>query len=108
VLSFENFYGILEYGEDDVQNWLVDYSIKIQDIEEALWNISIDLRYMESELFKIKIWHKINVAPMRSYIEEWFKKDFDKLTNEGQRTIRTIETIPITVKESHKMTSSRK
>ena len=35
-LSFENFYGILEYGEDDVKKWLVDYLIKNQDIEEEL------------------------------------------------------------------------
>jgi hypothetical protein len=73
-MSFEKFYGILEYGEDDVENWLVDYSIKKQHIEEALRNISIDLRDLEGELFNIKIWHEINVAPMRSYIEEWFKK----------------------------------
>ena len=32
-LSFENFYGILEYREDDVRNWLVGYSIKNQDIQ---------------------------------------------------------------------------
>jgi uncharacterized protein YeeX (DUF496 family) len=53
-LSFEKFYGILEYSEDDVENWLVDYSIKNQDIEEALWNISIDIRDLEGELFNIK------------------------------------------------------
>jgi uncharacterized protein YeeX (DUF496 family) len=62
-LSFEKFYDILEYGEDDVENWLVDYSIKNQDIEEALQNISIDLRDLEGELFNIKIlmkstWHQ--------------------------------------------------
>jgi hypothetical protein len=27
-LSFENFYGILEYGEDDVKKWIVCYLIK--------------------------------------------------------------------------------
>ena len=35
-LSFEKFYVILEYNEDDVENWLVNYSMKNQDIEEAL------------------------------------------------------------------------
>jgi hypothetical protein len=104
-LSFEKFYGILEYGEDDVENWLVDYSIKNQDIEEALRNISIDLRDLEGELFNIKIRHEINVAPMRVYIEEWFKKVVDKLTNEGKRT---VETVPITAEESHKRTSTSK
>jgi uncharacterized protein YeeX (DUF496 family) len=56
-LSFETFYGILEYSEDEVENWLVDYSIKNKDIEEALRNISIDLRDLEGELFNIKIQH---------------------------------------------------
>ena len=66
-----------------MEKWLVDYSIKNQDIEEKLCNISIDLRDLEGELFNIKIQHEINVVPMRSYIKEWFKKVVDKLTNEG-------------------------
>jgi hypothetical protein len=82
-LSFEKFYGILEYDEDDVENWLIDYSIKNKDIEEALRNISIDIRDLEGELFNITIQHEINVAQMRSYIEWWFKKVVDKITNEG-------------------------
>jgi len=49
-----------------VENWLVDYSIKNQDIEEALRNISIDLRELEGKIFSIKILHEMNVAPMRS------------------------------------------
>jgi hypothetical protein len=83
-LSFENFYGILEYGEDDMKTWLVSYAIKNQDIQEALHNLSINLRDLESEFFNIKIWHEINVAPMRSYIKEWFKKVVDQIINEGQ------------------------
>jgi hypothetical protein len=104
-LSFEKFYDILEYGEDDVENWLVHYSIKNQDIEEALRNIYIDLKDLEGELFNIKIRHEINVAPLRSYSKEWFEKALNKLTNEGQRT---IETVPVTVEESHKRTSASK
>jgi hypothetical protein len=48
----------------------VDYSVQNEEIEHALRNVSIDLRELEREIFNIKIWHKINVAPMRSYIEE--------------------------------------
>jgi hypothetical protein len=103
--SFENFYGILEYGKDDVENWIVDYLIKNQDIEEALCNISIDLRDLEGEIFNIKIRHEINVAPMRSFIKDWFKKVVDKLTNEGQRM---VETVPVTTEEIHKSTSATK
>jgi uncharacterized protein YeeX (DUF496 family) len=43
-LSLENFYEILEYGQDDVDNWLVDYSTQNEEIEQALRNLSIDLR----------------------------------------------------------------
>jgi hypothetical protein len=88
-----------------VENWLVDYSIKNQDIEEALWNISIDLRNLEGELFNTKIWHEINVVPMKSYIKEWFKKVVDKLTDEGKTT---VETVSIITDESHKRTSTSK
>jgi hypothetical protein len=84
ILSFENFYGILEYDEDDVKTWLVDYAIRSKNIQEALHNLSIDLRDLESELFSIKIGHEMNVAPMRSYIKEWLKKVVDQITNEGQ------------------------
>jgi hypothetical protein len=104
-LSFEKFYGILEYSKDDVENWLVNYSIKNQDIEEALQDISIDLRDLEGEIFNIKIHHEINVVPMRSYIEEWLKKAINKPTDEGKNT---IETVPITVDEIHKRASTRK
>jgi hypothetical protein len=38
---------------------------------------------------------------MRIYIEEWFKKVFDMLTNEGKKT---VETVPVTIEEKHKMT----
>jgi hypothetical protein len=88
-----------------MKNWLVSYSIKNQYIQEELHNLSIDLRDLKSEFFNIKIWHEINVAPMRSYTEEWFKKVVDQITNEGQRTLHMV---PITTEESHKMTSMRK
>jgi hypothetical protein len=54
-LSFEKFYGIIEYDENAIDNWLEDYSVKNQDIEEILHGISIDLRDLEGELFNIKI-----------------------------------------------------
>jgi hypothetical protein len=42
-LSIEKFYGIIEYDENIIDNWLVDYSVKNQDIEEVVHGISIDL-----------------------------------------------------------------
>jgi hypothetical protein len=32
-LSDENFNGIIEYGEEEIDNCLIDYSMKNQDIE---------------------------------------------------------------------------
>jgi phosphotransferase system IIA component len=83
----------------------VDYSVKNQDIEKVVHGISLDLRDLEGELFNIKIQHEINVAPMKNYIEEWFKKEINKLTNEGKEI---VETVLITINEDHKRTTSRK
>jgi hypothetical protein len=83
-LLVEKFYGILEYDEDDMEIWLVDYSVKNHDIEEALHGVSLYSRDLEGDLFNLKIWHEINVAPIKSYIEEWFKKEIGRLTNEGK------------------------
>jgi hypothetical protein len=105
-LSVEKFYGIIEYNEEEIDNWLVDYSMKNQDIEEAMHAIYHDLRDLEGELFNIKMRHEIHAAPMKNYIEYWFKKAISKLTKEGQET--TVETIPITVNEENKRTTTRK
>jgi hypothetical protein len=104
-LSTENLYGILEYNEEEIDIWPVDYVVKNQDIEEAIHGISHDLRDLEGELFNIKIRHEINVAPMKNYIEDLFKKAIDKLTKEGQEL---VETVPITVNEDDKRTTKSK
>jgi uncharacterized protein YeeX (DUF496 family) len=61
ALSLEKIYSILEYGEDDVDNWLVDYLVQNEDIDQALRNLYIYLRELENELFNTKIWNEINV-----------------------------------------------
>jgi hypothetical protein len=104
-LSIEKFYRILEYNEDNIDNWLVDYSVKNQDIEEELHGISLDLRDLEGEFFNIKIRHEINVARMKSYIEEWFHKSIDKLTNEGKEA---VEIVHVTFDENDKRKLTRK
>ena len=104
-LLVEKFYGILKYNEDEIDNWLVDYSVKYQDFEEAVHSISLDLRDLEGELFNIKIQHEINAAPMKSYIEDWFSKAIDKLTKEGKEI---VEMVPVTVNEDNKMISTSK
>jgi len=75
ALSLEKFYNILEYGQDHVDDLLVDYSIHNEEIDQALCNLSIDFGELENELFNIKIWNEINVTPMRTYIEEWLERE---------------------------------
>jgi len=84
---------------------VVDYSLKNKDIEEEVHAISIDLTNLEGELFNNEIRHKINVALMKSYIEDFFSKEIDKLTKEGKET---VEMVPISVNEENKRIEARK
>jgi hypothetical protein len=83
ALSLEKIYRILEYHEEDVDNWLVRYSVQNGDIHQFLCNFSIDLTELENELFSIKIRNDINVAPLRSYIEENLKWVPDEIQQEN-------------------------
>jgi hypothetical protein len=46
-LSTKKFNSVIEYGKKEIDNWLIDYSIKNQDIEESIHGISHDLRDLE-------------------------------------------------------------
>jgi hypothetical protein len=81
----------------------VDYSAHNEEIEQALHSISMDLRKLENKLFDIEIRDEINVAPMRSYIEEWFQQIMDKLIDEGQQPVGTI---PVVVDDNNKNASA--
>ena len=50
----------------------------------------MDLRKLENDLFDIEIQDEISMAPMRSYIEEWFQRRMDKLIDKGQQLVGTI------------------
>jgi hypothetical protein len=102
-LSFEKFYSIVEYCVDEVESWVLYYSTHNEEIEQALHSISMDLRKLENELFDIEIQDEINVAPMRSYIEEWFQRRMDNLIDEGQQPVGTI---PVTVDDNNKNASA--
>jgi hypothetical protein len=43
---------------------------------------------------------------MKKYIEDWFKKEIDKLTKEVEEA--AVETVPITINEENKRTTTRK
>ena len=84
ALSLEKFYNILEYGEDDMENWLVDYLVQNEEIDQDLRNLSIDLRELEKELFNVKFWNEINFTPLRSYIEEWVERELKQIIDKRQ------------------------
>jgi hypothetical protein len=51
----EKFNTMIEFTHDDINNLLVEYTNKNEDIENTLQNLSIDFREIEKELFDIKI-----------------------------------------------------
>ena len=102
-LSFEKFYSILEHCLDEHERWVLDYASHNEEIEQTLHNISMDLRKLENDLYDIEIWDEINMAPMRSYIEEWFQQRMDNLVQEGQQP---LDTTPLTIDDSDKNAST--
>jgi hypothetical protein len=88
-LSAEKFNSMIEYTEDDIDNWLVEYANRNEDIETTLQNISIDYREYENELFKIKVKQEVIVAPLRQYIEEWLKRAIIKITEGPTEAVDT-------------------
>jgi hypothetical protein len=69
------------------------------------WNRWVATNIHLDYLFKIKIRHEIHVAPMKKYIEEWFKKAINKLTNKGHEI---VDTVLVTINEDDKRTSTSK
>ena len=90
ALSLEKFYSILEYAEDDVDNWLVNYLVYNKEIDQALHNISINFRELENKLFNIKICNEMNVSPMRIYIEEWLERELKQTANKRKQAVVRI------------------
>lgn len=70
---------MIEYIEDDIHNWLVEYANRNEDIETTLQNLSIDYREYENELFKIKVKQEVIVVPLREYILEWLNRAIIKI-----------------------------
>jgi hypothetical protein len=105
ALSLEKFYNIFEYGEYDVDNWLFDNSIQNEEIDQALCNLSIDLRELENEFFNIKIRNGINVVPLRSYFEEWVKRELKQVADKRQHAVGTIT---VAVDDNNKKASASK
>jgi hypothetical protein len=88
--SLKKFYNIHEYGQDDVDNWIVNYSVHNKEIDQALHGLSIDFKELENENFNIKIQNEINITPMRSYIEEWLESELNHNADERQHALTMI------------------
>ena len=87
TLSLEKFYNIIQFDQAHVHDWLAKYSIQNEEIHQALCNISIDFQELENDFFNIKIWNEINVAPMRSYIQEWIERQLKQAVDERQQGV---------------------
>jgi hypothetical protein len=88
-LSAEKFDSMVEYTYDDIDNWLVEYTNRNEDIETTLQNLSIDHREIESELLNIKVKQEVIVAPLREYIQEWLNKSLIKISEIPMEAVTT-------------------
>jgi hypothetical protein len=92
TFSLQKFYNILPFDQGHLHDWLVKYEIQNEQINQALSNLSIDFCELENDLFNIKIWNELNVAPMRGYIEEWLERQLKQATNKRQQAVANIPT----------------
>jgi hypothetical protein len=87
--SAKKFDSMVEYTYDDIDNWLVEYTNKNEDIETILQNLSIDHREIESELLSIKVKQEVIVSPLREYIQEWLNKAITKIVEFPTEAVTT-------------------
>jgi len=81
----------IEFFEEEFEKWLVRYINRNDEVDGTLHESDMDTREFENELFEIKTRHEIMVAPLREYIEEWFKKALIKITEpENQETVTVV------------------
>jgi hypothetical protein len=80
---------MIEFTHDDIDNWLVEYTNKNEDIENTLQNLSIDLREIEKELFDIKVKQEVIVSPLREYIQEWLNNSLAKISETPAEAVMT-------------------
>ena len=99
----------MEFSKDEVERWLAQYINKKYDIKDTFHESSIDLREMDNEIIEIKTKHKITVALMRDYIEEWLTQTLVKITETNQHEVVTMVIPPLAQqKPSTKNASSSK
>jgi hypothetical protein len=87
--SAEKFDNMIEFTHDDIDNWLVEYTNKNEDIENILQNLSVDLREIEKELFNVKIKQEVIIAPLRDFIQEWLNNSIAKISKIPAEVVMT-------------------
>jgi hypothetical protein len=87
--STEKFDSMVEYTYDDIDNWLVEYTNKNEEIETMLQKLSIDHREIKSELLKIKVKQKVIISPLREFIQVWSNKSIIKISEFTMEVIKT-------------------
>jgi succinate dehydrogenase flavin-adding protein (antitoxin of CptAB toxin-antitoxin module) len=87
--SAEKFDNMIEFTHDDIDNWLVEYTNKNEDIENILQNLSVDLREIEKELFNVKIKQEVIISPLRDFIQEWLNNSIAKISEIPAEVVMT-------------------
>ena len=91
VTQADEFTINIEFFEDEVEKWLVQYINKNNEVDDTLHQQEIDLREFEIRLFENKTKHGIIVPPLREYIEKWLKKALIRITElENQEAITMV------------------
>jgi hypothetical protein len=55
----------IEFFEDEVEKWLVQYFNRNDEVENTLHQSNIYLRQSKNQWFEIKTKHEITMAPLR-------------------------------------------
>jgi hypothetical protein len=87
--STEKFDTMVEFTHDDIDNWLVEYTNKNEEIENTLQHLSIDYREVEHELFNIKVKQEVIVSPLRDYIKKWLNNSIAKISEISAEAVTT-------------------
>jgi len=67
------FDNLTEFSKEEAKRWLFQYVNKNEDHVDTIHQLGFELKYIENELFDIRIKHEITVSPMWEYIDQWLK-----------------------------------
>jgi hypothetical protein len=89
---------LMEYSEFEVENWLVNYVNKKENIKDTIHQVSIEYRDIQDKLFDIRVRKEVIVAPLRDYVEKWLKQALINITKENKENKVTNLTRIVTSK----------